>query len=112
MKLHIHRWKYYSSKHRICRGCGEPQAKHHFVRGIYTMNPVSGWYWEIQNLDEWKAGIPVAIRNDFDEKKKVLDEKANELIRKFKEEVGKAEIRKEGQEFLKTVVEGDKNQKC
>jgi len=90
MRLHPHIWKYYSSEHRICIICGEPQT---YTRGSFID------FWCADNLDTWLKGYPEQAKKESDEQANRA--KSDQNMREWEEgekRKGKAFLRGERKE--------------
>lgn len=74
MRIHFHIWKYYSSRHRICRMCGEPQE--------WENETLLGWY--IQDFEEWAKNYPKQLQKDNQNKE--AERKENDRSKKWHNE--------------------------
>ncbi len=88
MRFHLHIWKYYSSKHRLCRICGEPQT---LEDGVFSKR------WRRTDFDEWLKSYPEQKTLD---RKEAYEERAREVKNKRIEESW-AEDRRKGKAYLK-----------
>lgn len=88
MRLHPHIWKYFSSRHRLCRICGEPEKAEYYSEAIF-----SGYWWGRISFETWKTEYPEYAKAD-----KIRKEREHNL--KGIMEKHYSEARQQGKAFL------------